>query len=144
MKGIVIISALSISIALASVPTSSATAQAGAAPGQLQDSELQATVGAAEGQLEGAQAFAIEPSITNTQLTFRSHQLNAGASLGNLEGNACPANFKMISGSCHPGYTDQVIIINQYPNSLANTWRCGFSNISSSNRTVWIYTLCGQ
>jgi hypothetical protein len=144
MKAIVIVSAVSVGIALAGIPMSAPLAQAGAAPGQLQDSELQATTGATQGQLEGAQAFAIEPSITNTQLTFRSHQLNAGASSGNLEGNACPANFKMISGSCHPGYTDQVIIINQYPNNLANAWRCGFSNVSSSNRTVWIYTLCGQ
>ena len=96
------------------------------------------------GQLAEAQAFVVEPAITNTQLTARGHQLGPSASSGNLEGNACPAGFKMISGACHPGYTDQVIIINQFPNQPANTWRCGFANVSGSNRTVWIYTLCGQ
>ena len=128
-------------LALAAAPS---WAQVATEPGQMEVGDVATGDGGTPGQLEAAAAFAVEPSITSTQLTARSHSLGAGASGGNLEGTACPANFKMISGSCHPGYTDQVVIINQFPNSGANTWRCGFSNTSGSSRTVWVYTLCGQ
>ena len=91
-----------------------------------------------------AAAGAPQPSISSTTLTYRSHQIAAGGSSGNLEGNSCPATYTMISGACHPGYNDQVIIINQYPNRYLNTWRCGFSNNTGSTRTVWVYTLCAK
>lgn len=82
--------------------------------------------------------------ITQTQLTWNSYPIAAGASAGNLEGAACPANFKMISGACHPFYNDHVVIINQFPDIAANTWRCGFKNNTTASVTVYIYTLCGQ
>ena len=88
------------------------------------------------------QATAVEPSISKTTLTVRSHQIGAGNSAGNLEGQSCAATDKMISGACHPFYNDRVIIINQWPNIGANTWRCGFKNNTNSTKTVWVYTLC--
>lgn len=124
---------------------SSQMAAAQQVPGQMEESALPR--GGAEvvpGQVVGEQGTAVQPSITQTTLTFRSHQISAGASAGNLEGNACPGGYTMISGACHPGYNDRVIIINQFPNRFANTWRCGFKNNDSTTRTVWIYTLCGQ
>jgi hypothetical protein len=111
-------------------------------PGQLDESALNDLE--MPGQLGGLESAAVEPLITATTLTYRSHSIAAGGSAGNLEGNACPATYTMISGSCHPGYNDRVIIINQYPNRTANTWRCGFKNNNTSSRTVWIYTLCGR
>ena len=113
-----------------------------AIPGQLDESALQEQE--ASGQLGGMESPAVEASISATTLTYRSHSLAAGASGGNLEGNACPVGYTMISGACHPGYDDNVIIINQYPNKSANTWRCGFKNNNASARTVWVYTLCGM
>lgn len=112
-----------------------------------------AVSGAAVGQTEGSpgqfalagdQAAPAEAAIAETTVTARGHQVAAGGSAGNLEGASCPADFKMLSGSCHPGYTNQVRIINQYPNLALNAWRCGFKNNTSSNRTVWVYTLCGK
>ena len=85
---------------------------------------------------------ALAAAIGATQVTFRSHSLPPGGSIGNAEGNACPANTDMLSGACHPGYSDQVSIINQYPNVGARTWRCGFQNTSGTTRTAWVYTLC--
>jgi hypothetical protein len=82
--------------------------------------------------------------MAQTVLTHKSHSIAAGSSAGNLEGNACPSDYTMIAGSCHPGYTDQVRIINQYPNRSNDAWRCGFRNNSSSTRTVWVYTLCDK
>lgn len=84
------------------------------------------------------------PGITQTQLTWNSYPIAAGASAGNLEGAACPANLKMISGACHPFYNDHVVIINQFPDIAGNTWRCGFKNNTAASVTVYIYTLCGQ
>ena len=75
---------------------------------------------------------------------MQSHQIGAFSSANFLEGSACPAPFTMISGACHPGFSDRVIITNQFPNVFANTWRCGFRNNEGTARTVWIYTLCGQ
>jgi hypothetical protein len=100
---------------------------------------------AAMGQDPGPEAAGggLQPAIS-TQLTFRSHSIAANSSAGNLEGNACPAPTRMISGACHPGYNDRVIIINQFPNTFANTWRCGFRNNNNVARTVWIYTVCAQ
>ena len=98
---------------------------------------------AAMGQDPGVEASEFAAAIS-TQLTFRSHTIAANSSAGNLEGNACPAPTRMISGACHPGYNDRVVIINQFPNVSANRWRCGFRNNNNFARTVWIYTLCGQ
>ena len=109
--------------------------------------------GTALGQIEGApgqvalasdRTVAAEAAISETTVTARGHQVPAGGSAGNLEGASCPSDFKMLSGSCHPGYTSQVRIINQFPNIALNTWRCGFKNNTASNRTVWVYTLCGK
>ena len=123
---------------------SGAAAEAGAEAGQQSEEQLQ---GAAAGQQSdetlAAQA-AVQPSITDTTLTFQSHTIGANASAGNLEGSACPATYTMISGACHPGYNDRVVIINQFPNRTANTWRCGFQNNNTNSRTVWVYTLCGR
>lgn len=95
------------------------------------------------GQDPGLEAAVLQPAIA-TQLTARSHSIGPNSSASNLEGNACPAPTKMISGACHPGYNDRVIIINQFPNINGNTWRCGFRNNNTVQRTVWIYTVCGQ
>ena len=85
---------------------------------------------------------ALSAALGNTEITWRSHSVAAGGSTFAAEGTSCPANTKMLSGACHPGYSDQVILINQYPNIAANTWRCGFKNNSASARTAWVYTLC--
>jgi hypothetical protein len=92
-----------------------------------------------------AGAAALQPLVTfTTTLTFRSYQIAAGGSQGNLEGASCPAASKMISGACHPFYNARVTIINQFPNIPLNTWRCGFANNSGAMATVFIYTLCAQ
>jgi hypothetical protein len=85
-----------------------------------------------------------QPATAQTSVTAQSHQIAPGASAGNLEGAACQANAKMISGACHPFYNDQVPIINQFPNITGNTWRCGFRNNTGATRTVWVYTLCAE
>lgn len=79
-----------------------------------------------------------------TTVTNKSYQIPAGGASANLEGTACPADYKMISGGCHPSYNKQVPIINQFPNTESNAWRCGFANNTGSPVTVWIYTLCGK
>ncbi len=93
---------------------------------------------------EAGVAGGVEASISSTTLTWRSHSIGAGVAAGNLEGNACPATFKMVSGACHPGYNDRMTIINQFPNIPANTWRCGFKNNTGAAATAWIYTLCAK
>ncbi len=114
------------------------------ASAQVAGQEAGAGAGEAEmGQSPEMAEGALEAAIS-TQLTFRSHTIGANSSAGNLEGAACPSPTRMISGACHPGYNDRVVIINQFPNVSANTWRCGFRNNNNVNRTVWIYTLCGQ
>jgi hypothetical protein len=97
---------------------------------------------AAIGQDETAAAM-VEAAV-QTQLTFRSHTIAALSSSHFLEGTACPATFTMVSGACHPGFDDRVIITNQFPNTSANTWRCGFRNNNIVSRTIWVYTLCGK
>ena len=132
-------------IALAMMMSQAAFGQVGPSPGQVEDQKLRAAgVGPSPGQREGPRAGAVEPAIFETQLTVRSHQITAGSSAGNLEGTSCPADYKMLSGACHPFYNDQVSIINQFPNIPLNTWRCGFENNTSATVTVWIYTLCGR
>ena len=84
---------------------------------------------------------AAQPAFAQASLTARSHSIGAGVSAGNLEGAACPASSKMISGSCHPSYSDQMTIINQFPNVSGNTWRCGFKNNTAAAMTVWVYTV---
>ena len=79
-----------------------------------------------DGQNPALAAMARPRAAIATQLTYRSHTIAPGASAYTLEGNVCPVPTKMVSGACHPGYNDRVIIINQYPNVGANTWRCGF------------------
>jgi hypothetical protein len=96
----------------------------------------------AEGQ-EAAAAMEAE-ALTASTLTSRSHTIPANSNANFLEGTACGAGFRMMSGACHPGFHHQVIITNQFPNTGANTWRCGFRNNTSTSRTVWIYTLCGR
>ncbi len=103
----------------------------------------QTAFGHAAGQ-EFSANIAVEPAAFETQLTFRSHNIGPGSSAGNLEGAACPADHKMLSGACHPSYNDKMIIINQFPNLARNTWRCGFKNNTGSSKTVYIYTLCGR
>ncbi len=112
----------------------------GQAPGQ----ELPTAGGGAQPGQEFSASSAVEPAVFETQLTFRSHNIGAGSSAGNLEGAACPADYKMLSGACHPSYNDRVIIINQFPNIPRNSWRCGFKNNTGSSRTVYVYTLCGR
>lgn len=119
-------------IALASAASAQDDGQSQAAADAASDGQ---NLAAAEGAPQGA---------ISTQLTFRSHSIGANTYANFLEGNACPAPTRMVSGACHPGYSDRVIITNQYPNVGANTWRCGFRNNNPSNRTVWIYTLCAQ
>ena len=86
--------------------------------------------------------LAERPAVAQTSLTVRSYTIGAGASSGNLDGAVCPAPTKMISGACHPFYSDQVPIINQYPNVAGNTWRCGFKNNTAATASVYVYTLC--
>ena len=98
----------------------------------------------AEGQ-DAATAASGEPEAAiSTQITWRSHSIGANSSQNFLEGTACPGSTKMVSGACHPGFNDRVIITNQYPNVGTNRWRCGFRNNNSFSRTVYIYTLCAQ
>lgn len=122
-----------------------------AASGALAQSEVEgqtaaaaATAVAGDGQEQSMAALGAPEAAISTQLTVRSHTIGASTSASFLEGNACPGPTKMVSGACHPGFNDQVLIINQYPNVSANTWRCGFRNNNSFSRTVWIYTLCAQ
>ena len=96
-----------------------------------------------DGQSAAVVGAEFEAAIA-TSLTWRSHSIGAGAQANSLEGNACTGGTRMVSGACHPGYSDRVVIVNQYPNIAANTWRCGFRNNTGSTRTVWIYTLCAQ
>jgi hypothetical protein len=131
--GIALISALS-TASVAQQPAGQAQPEAGA--------------GGAPGQFAGGAAGVGGPggpgTITATTLTYQSHPIAAGAAAGNLEGAACPAPYKMVSGACHPFYNDHVTIINQFPNIPANTWRCGFKNNTAAAVTVYIYTLCAQ
>jgi hypothetical protein len=83
-----------------------------------------------------------QPAGAQTSLTVRSYPIAAGASAGNLDGAACPATARMISGACHPFYNPAVPIINQYPNVGSNTWRCGFKNNTAASVTVYVYTVC--
>ena len=92
----------------------------------------------------GAEMSAFAAAIGATNVTARSHSVPTGGSIFNGEGQVCPSGRKMVSGACHPGYTDGVRIINQYPNLAGNAWRCGFSNTTGSNRTAWVYTLCAE
>jgi hypothetical protein len=110
---------------------------------------LAMAIGQSSAQGQGAapasqEAAAPQPAIGTTQITSRSHSVGAGVSAGNLDGTACPANFTMLSGACHPGYNDRMAIINQFPNKAGNTWRCGFKNNTGSAASIWVYTLCGQ
>ena len=143
LVGIALASALS----TASVSTASVAQQA-SPPGQAQPEAQASATGAAPGQHAAGAAGVGGPggpgTITATTLTSQSHPVAAGAAAGNLEGAACPAPYKMISGACHPLYNDHVTIINQFPNIPANTWRCGFKNNTTAAVTVYIYTLCGQ
>jgi hypothetical protein len=122
--------AILVGVGLATTVSAAALGQTEGSPGQM--------------ALPGDQAASTEAAISETTVTARGHQVAAGGSAGNLEGASCPTDFKMLSGSCHPGYTNQVRIINQYPNIALNAWRCGFKNNTSSNRSVWVYTLCGK
>jgi hypothetical protein len=140
-------------IALASALSTASVAQQASPPGQAQPQpEVQAgAAGAAPGQLAAGATGVGEPggpggpgTITATTLTYQSYPIAAGVAAGNLEGAACPAPYKMISGACHPLYNDHVTIINQFPNIPGNTWRCGFKNNTAAAVTVYIYTLCGQ
>ena len=120
--------------------------QAAAEPaveGQDAAAAQSAACAAVEGQDPVLAGTGFEAAIT-TQLTTQSHTIAANSSQDFLEGASCPAPTRMVSGACHPGFTDRMVIINQFPNVFANTWRCGFRNNDSSNRTVWIYTLCAQ
>ena len=143
LVGIALASALS----TASVSTASVAQQA-SPPGQAQPEAQASAAGAAPGQHAAGAAGVGGPggpgTITATTLTYQSHPIAAGVAAGNLEGAACPAPYKMISGACHPLYNDHVTIINQFPNIAANTWRCGFKNNTTAAVTVYIYTLCGQ
>jgi hypothetical protein len=78
-------------------------------------------VAPSQGGTQPRGAAGVEATISENRLTFKNHQINAGASAGNLEGESCPASFKMIAGSCHPSYNDQIPIINQFPNISLNT-----------------------
>ena len=137
-----------IGIALASALSTASVAQQASPPGQAQPEVQADAAGAAPGQLAPGAAGAGGPggpgTITATTLTSQSHPIAAGAAAWVLEGAACPASYKMISGACHPFFNDRVTIINQFPNIAANTWRCGFKNNTTAAVTVYIYTLCGQ
>jgi len=128
-----------------------AFSQTGSLPGQAEGMDMPVGGGmVSPGQLSGPGSpggrgpTTAAPSISTTTLTFRSHQIGAGASAGNLEGASCAGGSTMISGACHPFYNDQVVIINQFPNTALNTWRCGFKNNTGSTVSVFIYTLCAQ
>ena len=131
-----------IGIALASAISTASLAQDA---GQGAPADVQGA-GAAPGQVAGASAAGVAggPGALSTTLTYKSYTIAAGGSSGNLEGAACTAPAKMISGACHPLYNDHVAIINQFPNIPANTWRCGFKNNTAGTVTVYIYTVCAQ
>lgn len=132
--------------ALALCTVASAQEQ-GQSPPQMQaqqDTQMQPSGGEQAGQDPGVAASGGLQAAVSTTLTFQSHSLSPFQQANFLEGASCPAPYTMISGACHPGFSDQVIIVNQYPNRFANTWRCGFKNNNNTSRTVWIYTLCGQ
>ena len=117
-----------VGIALASALSTASVAQQASPPGQAQPEAQASAAGASPGQLAAGAAGVGGPggpgTITATTLTSQSHPVAAGAAAGNLEGAACPAPYKPISGACHPLYNDHVAIINQFPNIAANTWRC--------------------
>lgn len=134
-----------IALALASTLSTASMAQQASPPGQAQPEAQASAAGAAPGQIAAGVGGPGGPgTITATTLTYQSYPVAAGVAAGNLEGAACPAPYKMISGACHPLYNDHVAIINQFPNIAANTWRCGFKNNTAASVTVYIYTLCGQ
>lgn len=91
---------------------------------------------------EGGGPQGLAAAVGPTVVTSRSHQLQPGADIYSAEGAACASGQTMLSGSCHPGFTDGVRIINQFPNTWLNAWRCGFANNTAQTRTVWVYTLC--
>lgn len=145
MKG----STILVGVAFVVAMSTASLAQVSPGAGQVAEPEIEATSnGEAPGQAAGGAAsegVAGGPGAGFvTTRTYRSHSIAAGASAGNLEGKACPSGYKMLSGACHPFYNDRVVIINQFPNISANTWRCGFKNNTGSTRTVYIYTLCGK
>jgi hypothetical protein len=111
---------------------------------QAEEGQSLEAAGVVEGQEEALAAMGDPEAAISTQLTFQSHSVGANSSAFFLEGAACPGATTMVSGACHPGFNDRVIIINQFPNVGANTWRCGFRNNNNVSRTVWIYTLCAQ
>jgi hypothetical protein len=145
-----------VGIALASALSTASVAQQASPPGQAPPEAQAGAAGAAPGQLAAGAAAVGGPAgpavggpggpgtITATALTYQSYPIAAGVAAGNLEGAACAAPYKMISGACHPSYNDHVAIINQFPNIAGNTWRCGFKNNTTAAVTVYIYTLCGQ
>lgn len=143
MKGSTIIVGIALTLAMS---TPSLT-QESPAPGQAAQPELQRS-SAEPGQVAGATGAEEVPVGPGagfvTTLTYRSHSIAAGASAGNLNGTACSSGYKMLSGACHPHYNDRVVIINQFPNISANTWRCGFKNNTGGTVTVYVYTLCGK
>jgi hypothetical protein len=112
-----------------------------AQPGFGQDRSAPGQAGKGASASRGA-AAGPQSAVSSTTLTFRSHNIAAWGSQGNLEGASCPSGSKMLSGACHPFYNDRVSIINQFPNTAINAWRCGFKNNTASTVTVWIYTLC--
>lgn len=134
MQPIAFLAALSVTVGMAMVAFAQVEGQ------QTDEGVSEADMGQSP---DMATESALAPAIS-TQLTYRSHLISANSSAWNLEGAACPSPTRMISGACHPGYNDRVIIINQFPNVGANTWRCGFRNNNNMTRTVWIYTLCAQ
>jgi hypothetical protein len=89
-----------------------------------------------------AEMEAMAAMLGNTSLTVRSHSIPANGQVNSAEGGSCPTATTMLSGACHPGFSDQMILVNQYPNIAARTWRCGFRNNSGAAQTAWIYTLC--
>ena len=111
---------------------------------QAEEGQSLESAGVVEGQEEALAGMGTPEAAISTQLTFQSHSVAANTSAYFLEGAACPGTTTMVSGACHPGFNDRVIIINQFPNVGANTWRCGFRNNNNVSRTVWIYTLCAQ
>ena len=67
-------------------------------------------------ECSNARSPGARPTSSQATLTARSYSIGPGLSAGNLEGAACAATSRMISGACHPFYSDQVPIINQFPN----------------------------
>jgi hypothetical protein len=129
---------------LLAVAFASAFSTAALAQDAGQSSQPEGSAGAPGQVADGASPGGGPGTVLSTTLTFKSYPIAVGASSGNLEGAACTAPAKMISGACHPGYNDHVTIINQFPNISGNTWRCGFKNNTAASVTVWIYTLCAQ